>query len=158
MGPFDAIIQLLLFACFGFYIFMGVCFLSMGTYYYAYAEGAVGTTGIYLILIGLLMLIIGGIAVFANLKKIWLILFVIELVNVALFLVRWLPCGCLATAWLLLHVRLLLHRPTSCAPRPIFVCILLTDRTVLTATDPVRHNCVRADDGDGHHRPCPPRH
>ena len=36
----------------------------------------------------LAMLIVGGLAIFANLKKIWLILFVIELVNVALFLVR----------------------------------------------------------------------
>ena len=59
----------------------------MGIIYHS-DEGAVGSTGIYLILLGLLMLIIGGIAVFANLKKIWLILFVIELVNVALFLVR----------------------------------------------------------------------
>ena len=40
------------------------------------------------IVLGLLMLIIGGIAIFANLKKIWLIMFVVELINVALFLVR----------------------------------------------------------------------
>lgn len=93
MGPLDAIIQLLLFVCFGVYIVMGLSFLVMGIVY-VNDEGAVGSTGIYLILLGLLMLIIGGIAVFANLKKIWLILFVIELVNVALFLVRRLPCNC----------------------------------------------------------------
>ena len=87
MGPLDAVIQLLLFVCFGVYVVMGLTFLIMGIIYYS-DEGAVGSTGIYLILLGLLMLIIGGIAVFANLKKIWLILFVIELVNVALFLVR----------------------------------------------------------------------
>ena len=87
MGPLDAIIQLLLFVCFGVYIVMGLSFLVMGIVY-VNDEGAVGSTGIYLILLGLLMLIIGGIAVFANLKKIWLVLFVVELINVALFLVR----------------------------------------------------------------------
>ena len=66
---------------------MGFMFLVMGIAYSS-DEGAVGSTGIYLILLGLLMLIIGGIAIFANLKKIWLIMFVVELINVALFLVR----------------------------------------------------------------------
>merc|ERR1719453_1986717 len=49
--------------------------------------GAIGTTGIWLCAAGFIMLIIGGLAIFANLKQIWLILFVIELVNVALFLI-----------------------------------------------------------------------
>ena len=87
MGALDAVIQLLLFVCFGVYLAMGFVFLVMGIAY-ASDEGAVGSTGIYLILLGLLMLIIGGIAIFANLKKIWLIMFVVELINVALFLVR----------------------------------------------------------------------
>ena len=86
MGALDAVIQLLLFVCFGVYVFMGLVFLIMGALYSS-DEGAVGSTGIYMILLGLMMLIIGGIAIFANLKKIWLILFIIELVNVALFLV-----------------------------------------------------------------------
>ena len=87
MGALDAVIQLLLFVCFGVYLAMGLGFLVMGIAYSS-DEGAVGSTGIYLILLGLLMLIIGGIAIFANLKKIWLIMFVVELINVALFLVR----------------------------------------------------------------------
>jgi len=87
MGALDAVIQLLLFVCFGVYLAMGFIFLVMGIAYSS-DEGAVGSTGIYLILLGLLMLIIGGIAIFANLKKIWLIMFVVELINVALFLVR----------------------------------------------------------------------
>ena len=37
---------------------------------------------------GIAVMFIGGIAIFANLKKIWLIMFVVELINVALFLVR----------------------------------------------------------------------
>ena len=86
MGALDAVIQLLLFVCFGVYVFMGLVFLIMGAIYSS-DEGAVGSTGIYLIVLGLIMLLIGGVAVFANLKKIWLILFVIELINVALFLV-----------------------------------------------------------------------
>ena len=87
MGPLDAVIQLLLFVCFGVYVVMGLTFLAMGAVYMS-DEGAVGSTGVYLILVGVLMLIIGGIAVFANLKQIWLLLLFIELFNVALFLVR----------------------------------------------------------------------
>lgn len=86
MGPLDAVIQLLLFVCYGVYVAMGLALLIMGIVYWS-DEGAVGSTGIYLIFLGLMMLIIGGIAVFANLKKIWLVLFVVELINVALFLV-----------------------------------------------------------------------
>ena len=53
MGPLDAVIQLLLFVCFGVYVVMGLTFLIMGIIYYS-DEGAVGSTGIYLILLGLL--------------------------------------------------------------------------------------------------------
>lgn len=87
MGPLDAIIQLLLFVCFGVYVVMGLTLLIMGIVYIS-DEGATGSAGLYMILLGLMMLVVGGIAIFANLKKIWLILFIIELVNVALFLVR----------------------------------------------------------------------
>jgi hypothetical protein len=85
MGVFDGIIQLILFVCFGVYIVMGLTLTGMGIAYMSDA-GAVGATGSWLIFFGLIMLIIGGIAVFANLKQIWLILFVIEIVNVFLFL------------------------------------------------------------------------
>ena len=87
MGVLDSVIQLLLFVCFGVYLFMGLVLFIMGIVY-TLDDAAVGSTGIYLIFIGLIMLVIGGIAIFANLKQIWLILFIIELVNVALFLVR----------------------------------------------------------------------
>eukprot|EP01046_Picozoa_sp_COSAG06_P052008 COSAG06_NODE_8632_length_2109_cov_54.372637_1_plen_50_part_10 len=50
MGPLDAVIQLLLFVCFGVYVVMGLTFLIMGIIYYS-DEGAVGSTGIYLILL-----------------------------------------------------------------------------------------------------------
>ena len=149
MGPLDAVIQLLLFVCFGVYVVMGLTFLIMGIIYHS-DEGAVGSTGIYLILLGLLMLIIGGIAVFANLKKIWLILFVIELVNVALFLVR---------CWLLSALpQQALSRPVSahrcsCSGRP-------TDGpcAVAACADHFRPDRVCTHDGDRHNGPRPPCH
>ncbi len=72
-------------ACFGVYLFMGFVLMTMGGLYWSDA-GAVGATAVYLLLIGFLMLVVGGIALFANFKKIWIILFIIELFNVALFL------------------------------------------------------------------------
>jgi hypothetical protein len=82
----DALIQLVLTIAFAVYCVMGLTFFVMGIVYMGDA-GAVGSTGVYLMAMGLIMLIIGGIALFANQKQIWLILFVIELFNIALFLV-----------------------------------------------------------------------
>jgi len=81
----ETLVQLLLYVCFGVYLFMGLVLMGMGIWYWSDA-GAVGATAVYLLLVGLLMLIVGGIALFANFKKMWLILFIIELFNVALFL------------------------------------------------------------------------
>jgi len=85
MGALDGIIQLILYVCFGVYVVMGLSLTVMGVIYMS-EVGAVGATGSYLIFFGLCMLIVGGIAIFANLKQIWLILFVIEIVNIFLFL------------------------------------------------------------------------
>jgi hypothetical protein len=85
MGAFDSIITLLLYACYGVYVVMGLCLLILGIVYMGDA-GAIGTTGIWLCIVGFVMLIIGGIAIFANLKGIWLLLLIIELINVVLFL------------------------------------------------------------------------
>jgi|EP01049_Picozoa_sp_SAG25_P004805 membrane protein implicated in regulation of membrane protease activity len=87
MGAFDSIITLLLYACYGVYVVMGLCLLILGIVYMGDA-GAIGTTGIWLCIVGFVMLIIGGIAIFANLKEIWILLLLIELINVVLFLVR----------------------------------------------------------------------
>jgi hypothetical protein len=86
MGALDGIIVMLLYVCFGVYLLMGLTLTILGGVYMGDA-GAVGTTGIYLMLTGLAMMVIGGLAIFANLKQIWLILLVIELINIALFLV-----------------------------------------------------------------------
>jgi hypothetical protein len=82
-----AVSHLVLWCAFGLYTLMGFVFFVMGLVYMGDA-GTVGATGMYLILLGVLMMIVGAIALLANHKKTWLLLFLIELVNVALFLVR----------------------------------------------------------------------
>ena len=67
MGALDGIIQLVLFVCFGVYVVMGLTLTIMGIIYMS-DVGAVGAAGSYLIFFGLCMLIIGGVAIFANLK------------------------------------------------------------------------------------------
>ena len=64
---------------------MGLMLMIMGGLYWSDA-GAVGATAVYLLLIGFFMLVVGGLALFANFKKIWIVLFFIELFNIALFL------------------------------------------------------------------------
>ena len=135
MGTLDAIITMLLFVCFGVYVFMGLVFIGMGAYYAA-DEGAVGSTGIYLILVGLLMLVIGGIAIFANLKKIWLVLFVIELFNVALFLVRRLPPFPLAND--ATSSTQALTNPNLAHWQVLFILIVCVLMMATGTTDPVR--------------------
>jgi hypothetical protein len=87
MGSFDGIIVVLLYGAFAVYLVMGLTLSIMGGLYMSDA-GAVGATGIYMMLFGLVMLIIGGAAIFANLRQMWQILAIVELVNLALFLVR----------------------------------------------------------------------
>lgn len=87
MGALEKMIQVVLYACFAVYLLMGLTFIILGAVYHT-DEGAAGSAGLYLILVGVVMLVIGGISVFGNWKKSWLILFVIELVNIAMFLVR----------------------------------------------------------------------
>jgi bacterioferritin-associated ferredoxin len=85
MGALDGIIQMLLFVCFGVYIVMGLALIGIGVAYMS-DVGALGATGTWLLLFGFLMLIVGGVAVYANMNQAWLILFVVELINVVLFL------------------------------------------------------------------------
>jgi hypothetical protein len=85
MGMLDGIVTVVLYACYGVYVAMGLCMLVVGAVYMGDA-GAVGTTGIWLCGAGFIMLVIGGLAIWANMKESWCILMVIELINVALFL------------------------------------------------------------------------
>ena len=81
----DALINLILMIAFAVYVAMGLAFFITGCVYMGDA-GTIGATGLYLLFVGLIMMIVGGIALWANSKQIWLVLFVIELFNVALFL------------------------------------------------------------------------
>jgi hypothetical protein len=83
-NPVDAMIQLLLYVCFGVYVVIGLGLITMGAIYWN-DIGAVSATATLMLTIGLFMLIVGGLALFANAKQIWLILIVIELINIALF-------------------------------------------------------------------------
>jgi len=49
--------------------------------------GVIGSTGVYLLILGMLMVAVGGVGIFANMKNMWMVLFIIELINVAIFLV-----------------------------------------------------------------------
>jgi hypothetical protein len=143
MGALDGIIQLLLFVCFGVYVAMGIGLIGMGAWYMS-DVGALGATAMWLLLFGFLMLIIGGVAIFANLKQMWLVLFVVELINVVLFLVR------------------IMIPPPLFFLCPPFVCVVrhacrgwLTARDVLTCAEPLHRDRCRDHDGVGFFRPDP---
>jgi hypothetical protein len=93
----DAVVNLVVTIAFAIYAVMGLAFFITGIVYMGDA-GAIGATGMYLIFLGLVMLIIGGIATWANQNSNWMVLFIIELFNVALFLVR-LPLRTLLQRW-----------------------------------------------------------
>ena len=80
----DALINIFLLGAFGVYATMGLVFFITGVVYMGDA-GAIGSTGLYLLVVGAIMLVIGGIALWAARGKHWLVLFFIELFNVALF-------------------------------------------------------------------------
>eukprot|EP01047_Picozoa_sp_COSAG01_P099288 COSAG01_NODE_29333_length_640_cov_0.883549_1_plen_80_part_10 len=63
----DALIPLVLTVAFGVYCVMGLTFFVMGIAYMGDA-GTVASVGMYLVFIGLIMLIMGGLALFANQK------------------------------------------------------------------------------------------
>jgi len=82
----DDIIEVVLLVAFGFYNFMGLVMFIMGIVYQS-SVGAIGTSGTYMILLGLCFLVVGSIAIWAALSKNWKVLFVIECFNVFLFVV-----------------------------------------------------------------------
>jgi hypothetical protein len=85
------VVKIVLFAAFGFYIFSGLFMFVLGIVYMT-DVGAIGTGGVYMIVFGLIMWVIAGIGIWATKTDNWKTLFAVELVNIALFLVRsWLP-------------------------------------------------------------------
>jgi hypothetical protein len=147
----DAVVNLVVTIAFAIYAVMGLAFFITGIVYMGDA-GAIGATGMYLIFLGLIMLIIGGIATWANQNSNWMVLFIIELFNVALFLVRlasYTPCSN-GGRFFRAHVCLCVGGevpPRQAQPSRS----LPGDWCALTV--PVHHDRDRPDDGDRHHRP-----
>ena len=88
MGFLDTVISLVLFGCYFVYVVMGISLTAMGAYYLMEPTEVMGDAGLILLVVGVGMLAIGGLATFANWKKIWLLLVLVELFNISLFLVR----------------------------------------------------------------------
>lgn len=88
-GALDAVVQLVLFACFALYVVMGIGLIVMGGLYIG-EVGEAGDTAVALLLVGLVMLVVGAAAIFGNAKKGKLgalILFVVEVINMLLFVI-----------------------------------------------------------------------
>ena len=99
-----AVVNLVLMGAFGLYCLMGLVFLVLGLLYMGDA-GVIGSTGVYLLILGMLMVAVGGIGIFANMKNMWMVLFIIELINVAIFLVRKLrACYARSCRWGLIKI------------------------------------------------------
>ena len=87
MGFLDAVIPLVLFGCYFVYVIMGITLTAMGAYFLVQPTEVMGDAGLILLVVGVGMLAIGGLATFANWKKVWLLLVLVELFNFSLFLV-----------------------------------------------------------------------
>ena len=89
MAAFDTLVQLLLYVCFGAYLCIGIAFIALGGYYMN-EVGEAADTALVLLMVGGCMLVVGGVAMFANFKQGVFggtILFVVEIINMVLFLV-----------------------------------------------------------------------
>ena len=105
----DPLIQTILYACFAIYAVVGIALTAMGVIYWGHA-GAVSVTATMLLAIGAFMLVLGGLSIYANYKQMWLILVVVEAVNIALFVTL--------TAAIVVRP----HADTHCEGRRAFSC------------------------------------
>ena len=80
------LIQLLLFVCYGVYLFLGLLLMAFGIYYISQVKGANDFVAIVGIGAGFFMLLVGALAIFANLKKNALLLVVVLFVDIFLFI------------------------------------------------------------------------
>lgn len=87
------VVKLVLYAAFGFYVFSGLFMFILGIVYQA-DVGAIGTGGLYMICFALILLVVAGIGIYATRQGNWKMLFAIELINIALFLVRSAAAAC----------------------------------------------------------------
>jgi hypothetical protein len=80
------IVQQVLYVAFAVYNFLGFLLFIMGIVYQA-DVGSIGTAGTYCILTGLMFLVVGSVAIYATHASNWKLLFIVEMFNVALFMV-----------------------------------------------------------------------
>jgi len=83
-GVFDGCIQTLLFVCFAVYGLMGLGLVVMGAIYWG-ESGAVSTTAMSLFSLGVVMLIVTGISMYANNAESWTMMLIVQVINVGLF-------------------------------------------------------------------------
>ena len=79
------LIQLILFIMYGAYIVLGLALMGMGIYYKTQVEGANDFVAIVCIAGGFFMLVVGGLAIFANLKSNAILMLPVLLIDLLLF-------------------------------------------------------------------------
>eukprot|EP01050_Picozoa_sp_SAG11_P015276 SAG11_NODE_1963_length_3992_cov_3.333676_3_plen_117_part_00 len=82
----EPIIKLLLFISYGAYVAFGLLLMILGIYYVTQVEGSNQFVGIVTIGGGFFMLVVGALAIFANIKKMALLIPVVLLVDILLFI------------------------------------------------------------------------
>ena len=83
----EHVVNIVLYVAYGVYGFMGLLMLILGIVY-SVDVGAMESSGLWMILLSLLIMVISGVAFYATRQRKWKLLFAIELFNVGLFLVR----------------------------------------------------------------------
>ena len=84
-------VELVLFACFAVYLVMGLTLSIMGGVYMS-EVGEIADTGVALFTVGIFMLLLGAAALHATYKQIWIVLLLVELINIVLFLALYVVC------------------------------------------------------------------
>jgi hypothetical protein len=81
------LIQMILFVIYGIYVFFGLVLLASGIYYISQVDGANSFAATVCVACGFFMLLVGGLAIFGNVKKNGLVMVVVLLIDVGLFVI-----------------------------------------------------------------------
>lgn len=79
------VVQIILYVCYGVYIALGITAVILGSI--TVARVGIAGIGVGVLTMGGFMLLLGALAVYASREKNWFLLFVIELVNIAVLVV-----------------------------------------------------------------------
>jgi len=89
----EPVIQLILYVAYGVYVVFGLGICFAGGWYYSEIDGADKAVALVCVVAGLVMMVVGGIAIFGTNKKNWLLMFVVLFIDLALFVA--LLAGCM---------------------------------------------------------------